>query len=48
MTYTNKPMLSKAICGECGHEWMAFCPEGYNDEAKLECPSCHKFAGDFE
>jgi len=32
---------------ECGHVWMAFCPQGYNDETKLECPSCRKYAGDF-
>lgn len=33
----------EAMCGACGHEWVAVAPVG--DEDHLECPNCNRFWG---
>ena len=37
------PHLSgRAICKECGHEWVAVAPVG---TVELKCPKCHTMKG---
>lgn len=40
------PGLFLVECGVCKHEWVAFCPLGYDRKDFFECPRCGIIAGE--
>ena len=40
-------MVGNAVCGQCGHEWVAVIP-AVSEGVKMECSECGKMEGQFK